>query len=191
MPDAIVSSPYTGGVVRRRADCGGNTYASLAFPAVAGAKGKAYSVLNSMLSSRLSSTSDDLEVSTFLNRHSDGGLLGFYVQSSSKAGVEDTMAAAINELKQIAASADATEAKFALTLSNFVALEGGDAAVALMAEAATQGLSVTDFADLRDVSNEEVSAAAAAVLKANPSYAVLGETYGIQSYDALRASLQQ
>ena len=47
-----------------------------------------------------------------------------------------------------------------------------------------------EYADVRNVTAQDVSHAAAAVLKSNPSVAILGTTYGLQSFESIKASMQ-
>lgn len=74
-------------------------------------------------------------------------------------------------------------------MANFLSLEGGCSAADLLIAASTQGLAVKDFADLRSVTSQEVSAAAAAVLQSTPSLAASGQTFGFVSYDSVRKML--
>lgn len=192
VPVAAIPSGFVGGSVRVRADLGGDTHVAVAFPAQAGAAGKAYTVLQEVLASRLrDSSSAGNHVSAFSIPYSDGGLIGAYCASSSVAGAEELVNVVIKELKSIATtSIDVTKAANKLTLSNMVALEGGNEAADLMLAASAQGLDTMEFADLRNVTAKDVSAAAAAVLKTNPAIAVLGATYGLKSFDSMKSSMQ-
>jgi hypothetical protein len=54
-----------------------------------------------------------------------------------------------------------------------------------MLAASKEGLSPLDFADLRNVSNEDVKAAAASIFQSRPSFAAYGDTFGLFNYDGL------
>ena len=129
-------------------------------------------------------------MSAFSIPYSDGGLIGVYLASSSVTGAEELVAKVVNELKSIASSCDVSAAVNKVTLSNMMALEGGCSAVDLMLAAKTQGLDTMEYADVRNVSSKDVSAAAAAVLKSNPAVAVLGSTYGLPSFESIKSSMQ-
>ena len=64
------------------------------------------------------------------------------------------------------------------------ALEG-EAVAEMLLVASLRGVSVASLADCRSVSAATVSSAAATALKAVPSYAVLGTTFGTPSYAAV------
>lgn len=153
--------------------------------------GKAYAVLKEVLASRLKgNNSVGNYASAFSIPYSDGGLVGVYCASSSVSGAENLVGNVMKELKSIAASCDVTAATNKLTLSNLMALEGGCSAADIMLAANVQGLATMEYADVRDVSAKDVSAAAAAVLKSNPAIAVLGATYGLKSFDSMKSSMQ-
>lgn len=190
-PVASIPSGFTGGSVRVRADLNGDTHVAIGFPSQAGAAGKAYTVLSEILSSRLQSKSTAGSYASAFNMpYSDGGMVGAYVASSSISGTEDCIGMVVEELKDIAASCDVTAAVNKVTLSNLMALEGGSAASDIMLAAHAQGLSTMEYADVRDVTAKDVSAAAAAALKSNPAIAVLGSTYGLQSFDSMKSAMQ-
>ena len=129
-------------------------------------------------------------VSSFGIPYSDGGMVGAYMASSTVAGAEELLSSVIGELKSIAKSCDVTSAANKLTLSNFVALEGGSTAADIMLAAKVQQMDSLDYADLRNVTAKDVSAAAATVLESNPAVAVLGATYGFKSFDNIKAFMQ-
>jgi predicted Zn-dependent peptidase len=186
-----IPSNFTGGSVRVRADLAGDTHVAVAFPAQAGSAGKAYTVLKEVLASRLKgSNSVGNYASVFSIPYSDGGLIGAYCASSSVAGAEELISKVVRELKAIATSCDVAMAANKVTLSNMMALEGGCAAADIMLAASVQGLDTMEYADVRDVTAKEVSAAAAAMLKSNPAIAVLGATYGLKSFDSIKSSMQ-
>jgi hypothetical protein len=190
-PLTSIPSGFTGGSVRVRADLAGDTHIAVAFPAQTGAAGKTYAVLKEVLASRLKGgNSVGSYASAFSIPYSDGGLIGAYCASSSVSGAEDLVANVVKELKAIATSCDVTAAANKVTLGNLMALEGGCSAADVMLAASVQGLDTMEYADVRNVTAKDVSAAAAALLKSNPAIAVLGATYGLKSYDSMKASMQ-
>lgn len=76
-----------------------------------------------------------------------------------------------------------------MTLEHFLALEGADSTGSLLC-AHQRGVAAPAAGDLRNVTPEAVSAAAAAALKANPSYAVLGATTGTPTFAAISKLLR-
>lgn len=190
-PVTSIPSAFTGGSVRVRADLAGDTHVAVAFPAQAGAAGKAYAVLKEVLASRLSSSNAvGSYASAFTIPYSDGGLIGAYCAASSVTGAEELVGNVIKELKTIATSCDVTSAANKVTLTNLTALEGGDSAANVMLAASVQGLDTMEYADVRNVTAKDVSAAAATVLKSNPAIAVLGATYGLKSFDSMKSAMQ-
>lgn len=191
VPVTNIPSGYVGGTARMRADLGGDTHLAIAFPAPSGAAGKAYTILKEVLDSRLrNSNSAGSHASAFSIPYSDGGLVGVYCAASSATGADELVAKVVKELKAIASSCDVGSATNKVTLSNMLALEGGCSAADLMLAAKVQGLDISEYADVRNVSSKDVSEAAATALKSNPAVAVLGSTYGLQSFDNIKASLQ-
>jgi predicted Zn-dependent peptidase len=190
VPVTNIPSGYVGGSARMRADLGGDTHVAIAFPSQSGAAGKAYTVLKEVLDSRLKISSGGNHASAFSIPYSDGGLVGVYCAASSATGAEELIANVIKELKAIASSCDVTSAANKVTLANMLALEGGCSAADLMLAARVQGLDTMEYADVRNVTAQDVSHAAAAVLKSNPSVAILGTTYGLQSFESIKASMQ-
>lgn len=71
-----------------------------------------------------------------------------------------------------------------LTLEHFLSLEGSCSSTVLL-NAHLRGQNAQSAGDLRGVTAESVSAAAAAALKSAPAYAVLGATAGTPSYAAI------
>lgn len=185
-------SAFTGGSVRVRADLGGDTHLAIAFPSKAGLAGKAYAVLREVLSSRLrAAVPAGSHAGVFSTAYSDGGFLGAYIAAGSVSSAEGALGAVIKELKSIAAGpVDVTSAVNKLTLSNFLALEGGITSTAVLLSADSQGLRAEEFADVRSVTSQDVREAASALLRSNPAVAVLGATYGLQSFDSIKSSLQ-
>ena len=116
--------------------------------------------------------------------------MGVYCASSSVAGAEELVGTVMKELKAITTSCDVSVATNKLTLTNMMALEGGCSAADLMLAANVQGLATMEYADVRDVTAKDVSAAAATVLKSNPAIAVLGATYGLKSFESMKSSMQ-
>jgi hypothetical protein len=148
-------------------------------------------VLQELLDSRLKgNNSVGSYASAFSIPYSDGGLIGAYCASSSVAGAEELVNNVFKELKEIAASCDISAATNKLTLSNVMALEGVNSAADLMLAANVQGLDTMEYAVVGNVTAKDVSAAAAAVLKANPAIAVLGATYGLKSFESMKSSMQ-
>jgi len=173
-PPSSVSCPYVGGVEKTRTDLNGMTYLGLAFPIPAGEAAKPYSVLQGILSAK--------GLSSFVNNYSSGGLLGICAAGSPSVATS-TLQSAIAELKAIAtnSSSEVDAIKKKVALSNVLKLEGGDVTGALLSGAA----------DVRSVSSESVSAAAAAALKAMPSYAILGKTAGTPTYADISKLVKQ
>ena len=64
-------------------------------------------------------------------------------------------------------------------------LEGGAGATDVMLAAASAGVSLKDYADVRSVSANDVKKAAEYMLKATPTYAVVGASYGMQTYSSV------
>lgn len=54
-----------------------------------------------------------------------------------------------------------------------------------MLTASKEGLSPLDYADLRNVTNDDVKRAASSIIQSRPSFAAYGDTYGLMNYDAL------
>lgn len=177
-PPSSVACPYVGGDYKVRKDLNGNSYLGLAFPTPTGEAAKPYMVLQGMLESKCTSS--------FLSSYSSGGLLGI-VAKGTPTEATSMLEAAISDLKAVAsgsaAEVDVIKKKVALT--KMLALEESPA-VALMS-ASTQGAAAATIADCRTVSSADVSAAAAAVLSAVPSYVVLGKTAGTPTYAAIAA----
>lgn len=149
-------------------------------------------MLQEVLASRLkASNSVGSYASAFSIPYSDGGLIGAYCASSSVSGAESLVTSVLKELKAIATSSvDVSKAANKITLSNMVALEGGNSAADVMLAAHAQGLETMEYADVRNVSAKDVSEAAATMLKSNPAVAVLGSTYGLTSFDSIKAAMQ-
>lgn len=173
-PPSSVSCPYVGGVEKVKKDLNGATYLGLAFPIPAGDAAKPYSVLQSMLKVK--------GLKSFVNNYSSGGLLGF-TAAGTPSSAASILESAVAELKAIATKSTAeVDAKIKkVALSNMLALEGGDV---------TGFLLKAGLAD-RSVTAASVSAAAAAVLKTVPSYAVLGKTAGAPSYATISQLVKQ
>jgi hypothetical protein len=179
---AAATSPYTGGCVRRRADFGGDVHASLAFPSLSGPKSGAFRVVHTMLADALAEKTKGSDLGC-IKTVREGGLQCVYVSASSTGAAESLIALAVNELKAIASgSHKSTAAQKKVSLCNLISLEGGECATDVMLAADAAGVSLADFADVRGVSGADVQAAAQSMLKAAPSYAVVGASYGMQSY---------
>lgn len=76
-----------------------------------------------------------------------------------------------------------------VTLNSFIALEGEKTTESLL-NSYLQGLDAVSSSDVRAVTPESVSAAAASVLTSVPSYAVLGTTAGTPSYATINKLLK-
>lgn len=158
--------------------------------------GKAFSVLQTALKGKVSGPA---YVVPFFSRNASGGLFGVYVASSCATETEKAISSFITELKTVASgSGDFTSCKTQVcprstrlslimltqgTLENFGALEKDSGAY--MLAASKEGLSPIDFADLRNVSNDDVKAAAASIFQSRPSFAAYGDTFGLFNYDGL------
>eukprot|EP00286_Rhodomonas_abbreviata_P028184 CAMPEP_0181312168 /NCGR_PEP_ID=MMETSP1101-20121128/13543_1 /TAXON_ID=46948 /ORGANISM="Rhodomonas abbreviata, Strain Caron Lab Isolate" /LENGTH=390 /DNA_ID=CAMNT_0023418981 /DNA_START=121 /DNA_END=1293 /DNA_ORIENTATION=+ len=167
IPEGAAAKPttcaYTGGSAQKRADMDGNSVLGLAFPVPAGAAAKPYAVLQALLGSKMSA-------STFMYTFggSTGGLMGVEACGSAASASAD-LAAAVSELKAIAAKCPEIEgAKNKVALDSFLALEGDATAHALLS-AHSRGVDATSAGDVRSVTAAEVSAAATAALKATPA----------------------
>ena len=125
------------------------------------------------------------QVGTFFAPYVTGGIFGVYA-SGTPAAAASTLEAAVAELKAIATGSTATvdSNKAKVTLERMAALEG-EAVTEMLLAASLRSVSVASLADRRSESAATVSAAAATALKAVPSYAVLGTTFGTPSYAAI------
>ncbi len=178
----LPGAAYVGGETKVRVDLGGRTHVAVGFPVPAGAAGKATHVVHSLLASHLAAKK--IAATPFVFNYSSGGVFGFTVKGKP-AAVEATVAAAVNELKAIAADASGTDAaKVKVSVANFDALESGTGAGKFV-DATLSNESVAALADARGVSAADVAAAAKAALKSTPSYAVYGATAGTPSYSTV------
>lgn len=71
-----------------------------------------------------------------------------------------------------------------------MSLEGGESATDVMLAANAAGVSLSDFVDVRNVTSENVQSAAKSMLQTTPAYAVVGASYGMQSYASICSSLK-
>lgn len=178
----LPGSAYVGGESKVRADLSGATQVAVAFPVPAGAAGKATAVVQGLLATKLADKK--VAATPFIFNYSSGGIFGFTAKGQP-AAVEATLAAAVGELKAIAADATGAEgAKAKVTVANFEALES-TAGTGKFVDAVLANESAVALADARGVSAADVAAAAKAALKATPSYAVYGTTAGVPSYSAV------
>lgn len=169
----IPASPYQGGDLKVRTDLDGQTYLGLAFPVPAGEAAKPYSVVYSALSAKIDAMGLPADsLSAFYAPYSTGGIFGVYA-SGTPAAASSALEAAVAELKAIASGA--------------TGVDGHKAKVSLeyLSDATAGALLSASYADVKSVSASAVSAAAAAALKAVPTYAVLGATLGTPSYTAV------
>jgi len=174
---APASSAFVGGEVKVRTDLDGSSRLGLAFAVPAGDAGKAYSVLNALVSSKLAA--QQLCCSAYIQSFSKGGLMGV------EAATTQHLEAYVAELKNIATKCPDIEIiKQKLTLEHFLTLEGA-CSTSVLLNAHLRGQGPQSAGDMRGVTAAEVSAAAAAALKSAPAYAVLGATAGTPSYGAL------
>lgn len=184
---SIADSPFVGGCVRRRADFNGEVHAAIAFPALPSAQNR---VLHNMLATRLAEKSKGTDlgsVSTFM----EGGLECITVSAGSTAAAEALLSMAVAELKAVASGSDKSNAvQKKVSLSNLVSLEGGESATDVMLAANAAGVSLSDFVDVRNVTSDNVQSAAKSMLQTTPAYAVVGASYGMQSYASICSSLK-
>jgi predicted Zn-dependent peptidase len=180
---SLPSSTYTGGDNKVRVDLGGKTNLAVGFHAPVGSNGKAYEVLRELLSTRLAGKG--VCASAFHFEHSKNGLLGVHTTGCPQTATKN-LHSAVEELKAIASgSVDATAAKNKVSVANFSKLEGAHATTYLL-NAYLAGEDASKLADNRSVTNEQVSQAAAKLLKTNPTYTVLGATAGTPTYSAIQ-----
>lgn len=181
---ASSSSEYLGGDVKVRTDSDGISNIAIAFPVPAGDAAKPYIILKALIAAHLQK--QGVCALPFLCQFKSGGILG--IQASGNAAfATSVLEGAVSEIKAVAAKAPTTEAdalKRKETLSSFVSSEGSSGAGSLL-DAFTLGASLDTGADLRDVSADSVKAAATAVLKSTPTYAVLGATAGTPSHSTV------
>ena len=104
-----VSSPYTGGCVRRRADFGGDVHVALAFPTQSGAQSGAFRVLHSILTSQLRQKTKGSELGC-VSTAMEGGLECVFLSASSTTSAETLLSVVVGELKAIAADASKASA---------------------------------------------------------------------------------
>jgi len=163
-------SPYQGGEVRVRG--GGDLHMALALPTPAGAAGQPLWVLLELLQAQ--------GLHAFLQPYSSGGLLGIYCTEAAQL---QSLAGLLRSLASPAAIPGFLAARSKAALARLLALEGkGVASTALLLEGHLTGLRADLLADLRGVSEEAVRQAAAQLLAAGPSLAVLGATHRAPSH---------
>jgi len=174
------STTFMGGDIKLKAETAGMTYSALAFPIPSGDAGKAYEVLEKTLASKLAGSA----VSPFVAKYASGGIFGFYSTcNTGETGAK--LQSAVNAMKEIAGGKVSVDAaKNTVSLQKSIMLEGENSTT-LMIDALRAGSAVDKFSKYGDVSQSAVSAAAAASLKVNPAYAVLGSTLGTPSYDSI------
>lgn len=179
---ALPASTYVGGDVKVRTDLDGASLFGLAFPVPSGDASKPFKILNALIGEKLAS--QNVCAKNFIHSFAAGGIFGV------EAGAPQHLQLVADELKAIAAKSPSIDAiKQKLTLEHFLALEGADSTGSLLA-AHQRGVAAPAAGDLRNVTPEAVSAAAAATLKANPSYVVLGATTGTPTFAAISKLLR-
>eukprot|EP01034_Spumella_vulgaris_P029253 gene29254-36271_t len=182
-PSASLSaaSPYAGGEVKLRQEVGGESHVGLAFPVPAGEAGKPFAVLSGLLAEKFGADN------VFLNSYSSGGLSGVYA-SGEGAAAGAKLQAVIGEIKNIAAGGvkDVSAVKTKLTLAHFLAFEGSNTTDVFL-NAIANGVAPHTVGDVRNVTAEQVAAAAKAALKSTPSYAVYGTTANTPSFSSINA----
>ncbi|CAE7846428.1 unnamed protein product, partial [Symbiodinium microadriaticum] len=162
-----------------------DVHVALAFPTQSGAQSGAFRVLHSVLSTRLCQRTKGTELGC-VSTAMEGGLEAVFMSASSTASAEVLLALVVDELKNIAADAGkASAVAKKVSLHNLVGLEGGACATDVMLAASAAGVSLKDFADVRAVSASDVKKAAEFMLNATPAYAVVGASYGMQSYSSV------
>lgn len=190
--DAWTPSSYAGGEVRVRSNLDGEieSYASFGFNMPAGKQGQAYNVLTHLLNDALSQ--NGVCATAFSSPLSSGGLVGVHTCGDTSS-ITKAIEAASNTLKNIAQSAPSDVNPFckSVTLDGFIALDNnGPAATRVMLAAGRHGVDAKTYSDARGVSAADVSAAAQALLKSQPSYAVYGTTAGAPSYSQVCSMLK-
>lgn len=182
----LPESVYVGGDNKVRADLGGKTNLVVAFNVPSGSNGKAFQVLSEVLGSRLAGKG--VCASSFIHQHSKTGLLGVHTSGCASTASKN-LQTAVEELKAIAAGAgDITSAKTKVALDNFSALEGKNSTTFLL-NSFLAGEDASKLADVRSVTPQNVSDAAAKLLKSVPTYSVYGATAGTPTYSAIQKLL--
>jgi predicted Zn-dependent peptidase len=174
------STTFKGGDIKLKAETSGMAYSALAFPIPAGDAGKAYEVLEGSLAAKLAGSS----VTPFIAKYASGGIFGFY--STCNTGETDAkLQSGVAAMKEIAGGKVSVDAaKNNLSLRKSIILEG-EGSTSLLIDALRAGSPIDKISKYGDISQSAVSAAAAAALKVNPAYAVLGSTVGTPSYDVI------
>lgn len=179
------ASKFVGGDVKLKAETHGAAYAAIAFPVPSGDAGKAYEVLEAVLRSKLVGT----PVVPFLAKYSHGGIFGFYTTCSSSES-STHLQSGVAALKDIAKGAAGVDiAKNQVSLVKSMSLEG-ESATSVMLDAVRAGTNVANFIKYSDITASTVGAAAAASLKIDPAYAVLGSTLGTPSYEKIKSMMK-
>mmetsp|Transcript_11659 Transcript_11659/g.11691 ORF Transcript_11659/g.11691 Transcript_11659/m.11691 type:complete len:451 (+) Transcript_11659:84-1436(+) len=174
--------PYVGGETKIRADLG-TTHAALAFPVSGADADKVSAVIACVLKARLAAASaNGYTASAFSSSYTSTSATGVYVcDHPTRIGANLQLAA--NELRAIAKGDAAAQVELAKSQLGLVAAMGleGDATDALVT-AALSGKTVAAIVDYSSVDAKQVASAAAAMLSATPSYALLGVTAGAPTY---------
>jgi len=186
---ALAPSPYVGGDIKVRVPLSGTSHIALAFPVPSGDASKPYLVLKALLEAKIVELLICGTPFLYSFAGSSGGLLGVQVSGSASTAT-GYLEAIVAELKSIAhACPDISILKQKVTLNSFIALEGEKTTESLL-NSYLQGLDAVSSSDVRAVTPESVSAAAASVLTSVPSYAVLGTTAGTPSYATINKLLK-
>jgi len=177
------AAPYVGGDIKVRADLNGETYLGLAFPTPAGEASKPYSVLYSLISTKIAAMKlPHGSLTPFYTQYSTGGLIGFRAKGAPLAA-SGYLEAGVAELK--AAAKNATDSgKVRAAVVAMSQLEGESSANVLLS-AAIAGVAPASLVDTRSVTASAVASAASAALSAAPAYAVYGATAGTPSASAI------
>lgn len=170
-PSSVPASPYIGGDIKVRTSTSGPSYLGLGFPIPAGEE-QTYNVLFGILSSNLAGKAPKGLLKPFFNYYSTGGIMGFYASGSAMqaAAMLETVVTEIKACQKVA-SIDGMKTKS--SLNNALSLNESSSI--------TSALLHGHSSDFSKVTVATVSAAASAILKANPSYVVLGTTSGTPS----------
>jgi predicted Zn-dependent peptidase len=170
-PSSVPASPYMGGDIKVRTSTSGLSHLGLGFPIPVGEE-QVYCVLFGILSSNLADKAPKGSLKPFFNNYSTGGIMGFYASGSAMeaAGILETVVAEVKDCQRVT-SIDGMRAKSRLNMALSLN-ESSSITCALL-----HGHS----SDFSKVTVAAVSAAASAILKANPSYVVSGTTSGTPS----------
>jgi len=160
----VASSTFQSGFAKSKTAFGSNANVAVAFPHT----GAASTVLSEHIATKLCVTP-----------LTGAGIFGFYC-NGSPAQVQASLTAIASEMKAVAAGASTANAATAVAITKAMALEGSNAADALVE--VVMGTSVSAYTGM---TASNVSAAAASAMKAGPAYAVLGSIVGTPDHHAV------